>query len=145
MGSSSKVSVRQQIFSICRLATGTAMNLSDSSPLLGRYLLAVVCVVGAVLVRFALAPVLAKQQILFSFTIAITVAALTGTGPGLFATALSVIAALFFFVEPYFSFAVNDVADAASLLVLGGVGACISVMCRFFRRQGPETGVLAPV
>ena len=88
------------------------MSVTDGSPgivessRLYRYGIAVLSVVVAVAVRLAIDPVVGSGHVLFAFTLAIMAAArIGGRGPGLLASALSVLLAWYFFIEPRFSFA----------------------------------------
>ncbi len=92
-----------------------------------RYALAVIFVAAAVALRLALDPIMGQKDVLFAFTLAIVAAARAGgRGPALLATVLGVPVALYFSIEPQFSWGVADPADITSLVLLGAIGVGIS-------------------
>jgi PAS domain S-box-containing protein len=107
--------------------------LSDSAsvsklPLIRRYGVALLAVLGATAARLALEPVLGKHSPYLPFVLAIMLAArFGGGGPGLAATAASVIACCYFFVEPRF-LAFADATAAWGLGLFFVVGAGISLL-----------------
>lgn len=102
---------------------------SPPSPRYWRYGITAVCVLIALAVRLVLDPVVGSGQMMFSFILAIVVAAhFEGRGPGLFATALSVPAVWYFLIEPRFSFRIANFSDVGLLLVLAATGAVISLV-----------------
>jgi PAS domain S-box-containing protein len=63
------------------------------------------------------------------------VAWFAGLGPGLLATALSVLAAAYLFFEPYFSLRVESVTELFALTVFGFLGTAISILCERLQRS----------
>ena len=109
-----------------------------SSPELSRlyrYAVPVILVAIAAGLRLALDPLLAGKAPSVFFIFAILVSArYGGRGPGLAATALSVLAGAFLFVEPRFSFLAGSTGDALNLALFTVVGASISFLCGQLRR-----------
>ena len=94
-----------------------------------RYAIAALAVSAAVGLRLALDPVLGAQAPYLTFFLAILVAArLGGRGPALFATALSVLSAVYFFLEPRFSFVLAHNADLVGLGLFALTGVAISFL-----------------
>ncbi len=73
-------------------------------------------------------------EMLFLLVIMVT-AAMFGRGPSLLAAALSVAAYNFFFVPPYFTFAVTDTRYVLTFAMMFGVGAVISTLGSRLRAQ----------
>ena len=83
--------------------------------------LAVVVAVLAVNLLFHLT--FGTKLLFFLFIVAVSIAAhFEGLGAGLLATALTSLAVLFFFVEPFFSFAVSEPYDWVRLAVFATCG-----------------------
>jgi signal transduction histidine kinase len=96
------------------------------SPLL-KYGLAFITVGLALLLRLLLQPQLGTQALLMPFVVAVLIASWHGgEGPGLLATALSAVAAVFFFMEPVYSLAVSSPADLLQLALFALVGLLVS-------------------
>ncbi len=110
------------------------MSVADGSPgtessRLWRYGAAVLSVVVAAAVRLALDPFVGTEHVLLAFILAVVAASrFGGTGPGLLASALSVVTAWYFFVEPHFSFAITTQSNVGSLAVLAAAGAGVSLL-----------------
>ena len=116
------------------------MTLPDST-LSARYTLAVALVAAAVGARLALDPLLGSSEPLLVFMLAILAAVrFGGRGPGLAATALSVLGAWFFFIEPRYSFAIAQASDRAGLLLMAACGVGVSL---FPRASKPKADVSA--
>jgi two-component system cell cycle sensor histidine kinase/response regulator CckA len=95
---------------------------------LGRYGLAAAGVAVALGVRWLLDPVLQTYAPYLPFTLAVMVAGrFGGRGPGLVATAASVLCSWYFLLEPRFSFAATP-SQLASLALFAVVGAGISFL-----------------
>lgn len=73
-------------------------------------------------------------EMLFLLAIMVT-AATFGRGPSLLASALSVASYNFFFVPPYFTFAVSDSRYVLTFAMMFGVGAVISTLTSRLRQQ----------
>ncbi len=58
-----------------------------------------------------------------------------GLWPGLFSLGVSLLAANFFFIEPYFAFGVPDRSKVVQMAVALVVGAFLSVVCESLRKQ----------
>ena len=58
-----------------------------------------------------------------------------GRGPSIFAAALSVAAYDFFFVEPYYTFAVSDLRHVLTFATMFAIGLVISALALRIRRQ----------
>jgi PAS domain S-box-containing protein len=95
-----------------------------------RYGLPVVAVLLSAVLRLALDPYLTWKAPFVFFIIAILLSArYGGLGPGLTATALSVLVGEYFFVEPRFSFRMESLSDTVNLGLFAVVGIAISVIC----------------
>jgi PAS domain S-box-containing protein len=91
------------------------------------YAVAVTAVAAAAAVRLALEPALGLYSQYLSFVLAVTVASrFGGRGSGLAATALSLAASAYFFLEPRYSIQVSDSAAQAGLALFAVVGTIIS-------------------
>jgi PAS domain S-box-containing protein len=107
----------------------TFNSTNGSKRAIERYGIAVVAVVGAMGLRFALEPVLGKHSPYLPFVLAVMVAArFGGWGPGLAATAASALSCWYFFIEPRFSFAIPDSFALAGLALFAVVGAGVSLL-----------------
>jgi PAS domain S-box-containing protein len=108
--------------------------VSDVSSKTVRYLIAFLSVLVALTVRLALDPLLGQNEEFVVFTLAAVVAArFGGLGPGLAATAMSVLLAWYFFIEPRFSFAITHTRDAGSVILLAA--SCVAVSLLSGRRR----------
>jgi hypothetical protein len=86
-------------------------------------------VVVAAAVRLALGPSAGTEHVLFAFILAVVVASrIGGPGPGLLASALSVVTAWYFFIEPRFSLAITNESNVGNLAVLAAAGAGVSLL-----------------
>src|SRR5437016_1199816 len=102
---------------------------SDKSARLTHYGLAALTVMAAVGARFALDPVLHEHSPYLPFALAVIVTSrVGGRGPGLAATALSLLSAWYFLAAPRFSFAIPTPAAIGGLVLFAVVGAIISVL-----------------
>ncbi|HEX3727057.1 MAG TPA: ATP-binding protein [Pirellulales bacterium] len=90
-------------------------------------------VLGALLVfalRFSLRGVLGEQALLLPFVVAVMGAAWWGgLGPGLLATALCFLMAVFFLIPPFWSLWVDRLAHGLSAATFVVVGVMISILC----------------
>lgn len=94
-----------------------------------RYAIAAGVVVAAAAVRLALDPMLGLYSPYLPFTLAVIVAGrFGGRGPSLAATAFSVLAVWYFFLEPRNSFLLPNLAAAGSLVLFAVVGTIISLL-----------------
>lgn len=110
-----------------------------TSPEDARYRLmpwAAVFVAAATLLSWTGHSILAAPDIVMIYLVAIMLAAtLLGRAPSLLASALSVAAYDFFFVEPKFTFAVSDTRHTLTFVVMFVVGLVISTLALRIRRQ----------
>ena len=92
-----------------------------------RYSLAVLTTAVAIALTVALPELLAPMRLFFLWCAVLTTAVAVGTGPGLLATALSLIGAILFIFPPYESIAMADPLDVArlALFALFAGGLCI--------------------
>ena len=93
-----------------------------------RYGIAVVSVAVAVAVRLALDSVIAPGHVLMFTLAAMAAARIGGRGPGLFASAISLPAAWYFFIPPRFSFGLPSRTDIGSLVVLAAASVGFSLL-----------------
>jgi PAS domain S-box-containing protein len=101
-----------------------------------RYGIALASVAAAFLIRWALTPVLGDTVPYIQCFPAVMVSAwYGGLGPGLAATALGALIAVFFLVPPHFSLVINQAADAAGLILFLLVGTVISTLNEGLRRS----------
>ena len=110
------------------------MSVAHDSPgtessRLWRYGVAVLSVAVAAAIRLALDPFVGTEHVLLAFILAVVAASrIGGPGPGLLASALSVITAWYFFIEPRFSFGITNESNVGSLAVLAAVGVGVSLL-----------------
>src|SRR5262245_44366396 len=112
-----------------------------------RYGTAVLAVVLVLLFRLALQGFLGENAPLLPFIAAVLVAAwYGGLRPGLLATALSALTALYFFLPPAYSFRLERAGDAVHLAIFIGAGALTSWLCeslhQYRRRAGRQADLL---
>jgi PAS domain S-box-containing protein len=116
------------------------MVMAESPPVLvgrppTRYGFAVVAVLLAVAVRWALEPVLGERFPFLTFFAAVLVTAwVAGVGPSALAAVLGGAAGAFLFVQPRFSFPVDAGADQTALAVYALVAAGVVLFGRSMRR-----------
>ena len=102
-------------------------RMLQALPAVERYSAAVLAVVCTLAIRLAVAPMLAdRAPYVFFFLTIVLVKRLWGRGPSLLVTLLGGIAAWYFIVQPQFSFAIENSADALNLASYFIVGAGIS-------------------
>jgi PAS domain S-box-containing protein len=103
-----------------------------------QYIFAIALVVVSLLVRAPVWGILGESAPYLTFFPALSLAAyFGGFGPGLLATALSLLAALLLIMGP-FGTARTVTADAASLLLFALTGTFISYICQQFRQAREE-------
>ncbi len=96
----------------------------------GVYVIAVVSTLAATAVHFVLSELLGSTAVFLPFVAAITLAAaLGGFRPGVLATALSIVSAIFFFLPPPGSLRVDSARSFADLALFFGIGLMISLLC----------------
>jgi PAS domain S-box-containing protein len=104
-------------------------------PALARYGFAVVAGAAAVALRLALDPIWGVQLPFITLFPAIMLSAwLGGLWPGLLTTAITGLAAEYYWIEPAHSFAVADKSELVAVLVFVAVGAVISALNEAWRR-----------
>src|SRR6476646_9265688 len=100
---------------------------APSRPLLLRYGAAIVTVVAALGLKFALVPLVEQETPFLLFFGAVLVATwYGGMGPGLLATALAALASNYFFMVPFYRFELATPAEKFRLAVFVAEGAFIS-------------------
>lgn len=93
-------------------------------------------VVIATLINFLLQPWLSTSNLIMVYLLGVTLVALFGrTGPAVLVSILSVLAYDFFFIPPFFSFAVTDIQYFFTLVVMLIVTQVISHLTIITRRQ----------
>ena len=101
-----------------------------------RYLIAVGAAVVATLLRLGLDPAWESGLPYITFFPAIMLSAwLGGVGPGIVTTALSALAAAFFWIQPVRAFRLAGPSEWLGLFVFVGVGVVISVLNEAWRRS----------
>ena len=106
-----------------------------------RYLAAVVFTAAGLWFRHLLDPLLGTSTpIMLNITTVALSALVGGFGPGLLATALSVIGAMYYFMPPYYRLEVEDAGDATHLIIFTLECVLISGICALWRaaRQRAE-------
>jgi signal transduction histidine kinase/CheY-like chemotaxis protein len=94
------------------------------------YLIAIGATAVVTAVRFVIVDTLGNFAPMVSFTVAIVIAAwYGGLGPGLLATALSLVAADYLYVPHRYSFRIDSLSGAVALGVLAFAGVLISLLC----------------
>lgn len=100
------------------------------------YTIAVEVVGLTTLLNFFLYRMLASSNLIMIYLLGVTFVALFGrTGPSILASTLSVIAYDFFFIPPFYSFAVSDIEYFFTLLVMLVVTQVISYLTILVQRQ----------
>jgi PAS domain S-box-containing protein len=101
-----------------------------------RYALAVALVILAVLARRWLVGSFGPMPLFITFYPAVLIAAaIAGGGPGIIATLLSGLAATYWFIEPFGSFAIHSTNDAIALGIFISVGLVLSILLERLRRS----------
>ncbi|MDB4929162.1 MAG: osmosensitive channel signal transduction histidine kinase [Myxococcaceae bacterium] len=101
------------------------------------YLLAALAVAIATGATWLARPLLALPDLSMIYLLVIIVVAVRyGRGPSVAASALSVAAFNFFFVQPLFTFAVWDLHNVLTFAMMFGVGQLISALALRVKRQG---------
>lgn len=99
------------------------------SPMSG-YAVAIAATVAIVVLRLLLSSVLGDSAYFFPFVIAVTVSAwYGGLKPGLLSTLLGGLAAIFFFVPPYYTLTISDPRVATGLFFFLIANVTISFVC----------------
>jgi two-component system sensor histidine kinase KdpD len=111
----------------------------------GSYFIAIgVVVVATVIDYFMLFPLMTSSNLVMVYLLGITVVAVFGqVGPSILTSVLSVLAYDFFFIPPYFSFAVSDVKYLFTLAVMLIVGQVITQLTLLSRRQAESARLSA--
>ncbi|HXG67219.1 MAG TPA: PAS domain S-box protein [Blastocatellia bacterium] len=104
---------------------------------LTRYGLAIAAVAIATLLRVPLTPVLGMNvaPFLFCYPAILLSGWYGGLGPGLCATGFGALAALYFFIEPAFSFAILDTGILLQLILFAVTGGLISALSDAWQRS----------
>jgi len=94
------------------------------------YAVAIAATVAVVVLRLLLSHVLGDSAYFFPFVIAVTLSAwYGGLKPGLLSTLLGALAAIFFFVPPYYSLRISDPRIATGLVFFLIANVTISLVC----------------
>jgi len=94
------------------------------------YVVAIAATLGIVVLRLLLSYVLGDSAYFFPFVIAVTLSAwYGGLKPGLLSTVLGALAAIFFFVPPYYSLRIDDPRLATGLVFFLISNVTISLVC----------------
>jgi two-component system sensor histidine kinase KdpD len=109
----------------------------DEAPEATGYLLAALSVALATGATWLARPLLALPDLSMIYLLVIILVAVRfGRGPSVAASALSVAAFNFFFVQPLFTFAVWDLHNVLTFAMMFGVGQLISALALRIKRQG---------
>ena len=99
------------------------------SPMAG-YLVAIIATLTVVVLRLLLSSLLGDSAYFFPFVIAVTLSAwYGGLRSGLLATVLGAVAAIFFFVPPYYSFWISETRLGTALVFFLMASVTISLVC----------------
>ena len=99
------------------------------SPMSG-FVVAIAATLAVILLRLLLSSVLGDSAYFFPFVIAVTLSAwYGGLKPGLLSTVLGALAAIFFFVPPYYTFNISDPRIATGLIFFLIANVTISLVC----------------
>lgn len=105
-----------------------------------RYAFTLLALSLATLLRFALIPFLNLEvPFILYFPTLVLCAWFGGLGPGLVATALGGVIALYFFLPPQYSFELSSPTAAAQLIIFSLAGALISLMAENLHRARRKT------
>jgi two-component system sensor histidine kinase KdpD len=100
------------------------------------YLISLAAVAAVTLFAFSVRHLLSEVNLLILFLLPIAGSALyLGRGPSVFATLISVVAFDYFFVPPYFTFAVSDVQYFLSFVVYVSIAVLISLLASRLRHK----------
>lgn len=103
---------------------------------LGRYALAILLVVAATAIGFAIDPILSQTNLVMFYLLAVVVAAVyLGRGPAVVTSILGILAFDFLFVPPRLTFIVDDAEYVLTFLALFFVGLVISQLTAQVREQ----------
>lgn len=92
--------------------------------------------------NFLIDPLLRNNNIVMVYLLGVTIVALFGRiGPSILASILSVLAYDFFFVPPFYSFAINGFQSLFTLIVMLFVTQAISQLTILTRRQAESSGI----
>ncbi len=102
-----------------------------------RYSIAVIAVVAAFLLRWAILRYLGGELPYFTtfYPVILAIALLSGLWPRLMATALATLLANYLIIPPHGSFTLLGVSDAVALALFFGMGIFISVVAESYRRS----------
>lgn len=91
------------------------------------YLIAICIITACTLISFVLNPYLKDSNLIMVYLLGVTLVALLGQiGPSILATLLSVLAYDFFFISPFFSFAISDIQYFFTFVVMLLIAQTIS-------------------
>jgi signal transduction histidine kinase/CheY-like chemotaxis protein len=93
------------------------------------YIVALVGIVLATAVRYLLGPILGASIPVVLYTVPVAISAIYGGfGPAVFATIISALIANFLFIQPYYSFRIEDPASFVIVITFLLVGAVLSFL-----------------
>ena len=101
----------------------------------GPYLISIVIVFAALLLRWFLVPLVGELPLFITLYPAIMLAAIIGgLWPGIFAVLLAGIVAVYFLISPKGFFGALTIADAAALIIFSSMGVFISIIMELYHR-----------
>lgn len=107
------------------------------------YGIALGIVILGTLINFMLYPFLAASNLIMVYLLGVTIVALFGRiGPSILASILSVLAYDFFFIKPFYSFAIYDIEYVFTLIVMLLVAQIISHLTILTRRQAENARLI---
>lgn len=109
-------------------------RLPVSAPTLLSYVLTMLAVIAATVVRYELSDLFRAQPFSTFFVAMLIISALLGLGPGLLATFLSTLCAIYFFMEPINSVKLPDHNDLVKTGIFLIIGVSFSVIAELTRR-----------
>jgi K+-sensing histidine kinase KdpD len=95
-------------------------------PVPARYAIAIFIVLAALVVRYALGTAYPYPYLTFVLAVVLT-SFILDRGSGFLATAFSAILAVYFFVEPRYSFELTDIGPVISVVPVRGGGAAVGL------------------
>jgi len=116
--------------------TGTRDVAPPTERALSGYVASMIAIALSALISWLIFPRGELADVVMVFLLGVViVASRFGYGPSLFAAVASVVAFDFFFVPPYFSFAVTDLRHVVTFGVMFGVAAIVSHLTKRIREQ----------
>jgi len=101
-----------------------------------KYVATILAITGATLINFLIFPYVRASNLIMVYLLSVCLVALFGElGPSIIATVLGVLAYNFFFIPPYYSFALGDIRAIFTLFFMLILSAIISYLAAITHKQ----------